>query len=893
MFAFPSPKFDEDEYFRTFGTLIENASPSVVVVYPELEAKVAATLDGGERSIQLCTPQRLVETSGYAPAIRESGAIAFLQYSSGTTGVKKGVAITHRAALAQIDRYAAAIQLDERDLIATWLPLYHDMGLVACCLLPFVTGVPVLAMAPHRWVRSPMLLLHLIGQHRATLCWLPNFAYNFLARNIMARELEWLDLSSLRAVVNCSEPVMASSHEAFVERFESRGFARRALATSYAMAETTFAVTSGGITTALVEDVVDRDALAQGHAAPVPATDPRAVRLVSSGRPIADTRVRIVSAQGRPLADRAVGEIVVESPSLFSGYFGHANGAADPIGGQFRTGDLGYLADGELYVTGRLKDLVIVAGRNLAPHDIEAAVSDIPGVVAGRAVAFGLSDEREGTERLVIVAETELTDPAHREALQREIVARVSAQTDVAPGDVRLVAPRWLRKSTSGKIARDRNRQRYLAELATLSATDVQASDARRGIVENTLDRALRCVRTVLAGAGRPGAQSIGPDDRLVTTGLVDSLLLVSLIVEAEQAFGITVPPTHLDIGHFDSARRLAALACELGTGTPEALQNVNAVWAMDDRDKACERFLQHAQDVDLLVLGSSKAMHLAASVAREFGYTAFNFWLQNARAEDWLAALRFALHHGAPLSTLILLMDVEGLSNAAAVDVRLTESRHLAPYIREVELEARAAPAPAAASDRFNTIFVQYKLGQHEPWAWALSGVNYAVTDRVHEPGAAPLDRSPRALADPHDSDAAYALRMRDFTRLDPRRLEDLRELLQICARRGIHVHCCISPVHAELDAFLAAHTSYHARLDDLAAVLAAWRQPGLTFHDTRVPSLYGGARDDFNDAAHIGYASSDALMRFILDGARAATGAQAAIGSADYRTTAKEPRP
>ena len=282
----------------------------------------------------------------------------------------------------------------------------------------------------------------------------------------------------------------------------------------------------------------------------------------------------------------------------------------------------------------------------------------------------------------------------------------------------------------------------------------------------SSLDLAVDCIRRVLAAAGRSGVRHIGPDDRIVSTGLLDSLLLVSMIVEAEKAFGITIPPTLLDIGHFDTARRLASLASELGTRTPEALQNANAVWAMDDRDKACERFVQHASSVDLLLLGSSKAMHLSGTVARELGRKAFNFWLQNARAEDWLAAFRFALDRGAPLRAVVLLMDVEAHTNAADIDVRLAESTHRRPYHRQARANVSGATATSAQSDtrtasdstadRFQTIFVQYKLGQHEPWAWALSGVNYAVTERVHEPGAPPMDRTPRVLADPHDSDAA-----------------------------------------------------------------------------------------------------------------------------------------
>lgn len=498
MFAFPSPKFDEREYFRTFGALIDNAAPALIVSYPELAPRIRAAL-GGRDGVPppVCTPADLADVHHVPAPSASSDDIAFLQYSSGTTGTKKGVAVTHRAALWQIDTYARAILLNERDVIASWLPLYHDMGLVACCLLPFATGTPVVAMSPHDWVRAPMLLLHMIGRYQATLCWLPNFAYSFMAKNIMDRELEWMNLSSLRGVVNCSEPLMADSHRAFRARFEGRGLRPAALATSYAMAENTFAVTSGGFGEEVPEDVVDRDALARGLAVPVSPSGARATVLVSSGRPLPDTTVRIRSRDGRVLPERTVGEIAVSSPSLFSGYFGNAAATAAVLNdGVFRTGDLGYLADGHLYVTGRLKDLLIIAGRNVYPHDVEEAVNDAPGVIPGRVAAFGVQDAVRGTERLVVLAETAVDDVGERRRMRREIVAKVAGRIDAAPADVRLVPPRWLVKSTSGKMARDRNRERYLEELRVMTAGEGAGEATEVMALEVTdLDRALRCVR--------------------------------------------------------------------------------------------------------------------------------------------------------------------------------------------------------------------------------------------------------------------------------------------------------------------------------------------------------------------------------------------------------------
>jgi acyl-CoA synthetase (AMP-forming)/AMP-acid ligase II len=399
----------------------------------------------------------------YTPTGEE---IAFLQHSSGTTGLQKGVALSHRAVLNQLTSYSEVIGLNGRDVVVSWLPLYHDMGLIAGFLLPLVAGIPLVLMSPFDWVRHPALLFRGIDSYRGTLCWLPNFAYNHSARRIRERDLAGLSAESMRLFINCSEPVRAESHEMFLERFGAIGVQREMLGVSYAMAENTFAVTQTEPGWPVRLDVVDQAALEElGEAVLVEEGRVGAVVKVSCGRPIPGTEIRIVNNVGEPVAERQVGEVAVRSNCMLSGYYKRPD--LQPFqDGWYLTGDRGYLAAGELFVIGRSKDLIINAGKNIYPQDIEAIVNEVPGVHAGRVVVFGVPDEREGTELIVVVAEVEANilgvDTAERKEINRRIRQEVARRSMVSAAYVTLVEPRWLLKTSSGKIARGANREKWL-----------------------------------------------------------------------------------------------------------------------------------------------------------------------------------------------------------------------------------------------------------------------------------------------------------------------------------------------------------------------------------------------------------------------------------------------
>jgi acyl-CoA synthetase (AMP-forming)/AMP-acid ligase II len=335
-------------------------------------------------------------------------------------------------------------------------------------------------MSPFEWVRGPHRLLQAVSRYGGTVAWLPNFAYNFCAQKIRDDDLTGCDLSSWRAVINCSEPVRWRSHQLFSNRFRPLGLRERALATCYAMAENVFAVTQGGIDGPVAVDEIDLAELARsGTARSVPAGE--GFRMLSSGRPLADTEVRIVDVEKKPLPDRRLGEIALQSQCLLTGYYHRPDLTEQAFHeGWYLTGDLGYRAEGELYVTGRRKELIIVGGKNVYPQDLEELSSDVPGVHPGRVVAFGVFNEDLGTEDVVVVAEADDPDPDARRRMAEGIRSSVARGSDVVVRYVRMVDPRWLIKTSSGKLARQANRDKYLGEQEEKPAPSMRDLSAER-----------------------------------------------------------------------------------------------------------------------------------------------------------------------------------------------------------------------------------------------------------------------------------------------------------------------------------------------------------------------------------------------------------------------------
>lgn len=408
-----------------------------------------------------CGPDEQERELDVARVSCDPDAIAFLQHSSGTTALKKSVALTHRQVVAQITAYQKAIGMQVGETIVSWLPLYHDMGLIACLILPMLCGAHVVMMSPFAWVRKPSILLDFIELYHGDYCWMPNFAFNLLAITKPAHK-SWR-LEHVKAFINCSEPCKADTFRRFLDSLAASGVGPNQLQVCYAMAETVFAVTQ----TKLCEPVVPLTVKAPQYVdrrGEVCCSSDSALSFLPAGAPIDGLRVQIFDDNRAPVtAEGIIGEIGVSGEPLFDGYYGrHEETQRRRIGGWHLTGDLGFFQKGNLYVTGRKNDLIIVRGKKFHAFDIEHVVSRVAGIKPGRSVAFSLDNEENGTEDCVVVAETESSVAAEsRQRLRAAVRKAVYDGLGLLLSDVHLAPARWIIKTTSGKVSRHLNAEKY------------------------------------------------------------------------------------------------------------------------------------------------------------------------------------------------------------------------------------------------------------------------------------------------------------------------------------------------------------------------------------------------------------------------------------------------
>jgi 1-acyl-sn-glycerol-3-phosphate acyltransferase len=461
----PFRRAQVEDHLRRQAGILRNAEAGFLIVADEIKPV-------GSLLLGLVRPLRHVLTLGEAcgtdavvaalPARAET--MALIQYTSGSTGDPKGVVLTHANLLANIRAMGQAIEASSAtDRFVSWLPLYHDMGLIGAWLACLYYGVPTLIMPPLAFLAEPLRWLRAVTEHRATLTAAPNFAYELCLKSIRDEELASLDLSSLRMCMNGAEPVNPSTIRRFSERFARCGFRPEAMSPVYGLAEDSVGVAFPPMRRGPVIDRIEREAFSLRHVA-VPAADDDAAALefVACGRPLPRHQVRIIDEAGRELPERREGRLQFRGPSATKGYFHNPERTAALLDGDWiDSGDRAYIAGGDIYVTGRIKDMIIRAGRNIYPHELEDVVGGIDGVRKGGVAAFAATDARGGTEKLVVMAETRLTDPGKRETLRARIIEASQRLLDLPPDDIALVPPRTVPKTSSGKVRRSAAREVY------------------------------------------------------------------------------------------------------------------------------------------------------------------------------------------------------------------------------------------------------------------------------------------------------------------------------------------------------------------------------------------------------------------------------------------------
>ena len=460
----PFRRAQVEDHLRRQAGILRNAGASLLIIGSEIR-------NVGQLMLGLCEDLRCVETvqalsrAGSIEQIVPAGpeTIALIQYTSGSTGDPKGVALTHANLLANIRAMGEALDASSADVFVSWLPLYHDMGLIGAWLGTLHYGVPTIIMPPLAFLADPGRWLRAMGRHRATLSAAPNFAFELCCKNVRDEDIKGLDLSSLKMLVNGAEPVSPATIERFTARFAKFGFQPEALAPVYGLAENSVGLTFPPIGRGPIVDKVQRPALSRdGDAKMADPGDATALQFVACGRPIEGHEVRIVDEASAELPERTEGRLQFKGPSATRGYFRNDEKTKALFDGEWlESGDRAYIASGDVFITGRIKDMIIKAGRNIYPHELEELVGGVDGVRKGCVAAFPSKSGGADTERLVLLVETRLTEPDAIDALRSRIVEVAKMQLDIAPDEVVLAPPHTVPKTSSGKLRRSAARTLY------------------------------------------------------------------------------------------------------------------------------------------------------------------------------------------------------------------------------------------------------------------------------------------------------------------------------------------------------------------------------------------------------------------------------------------------
>ncbi|WP_128429546.1 non-ribosomal peptide synthetase/type I polyketide synthase [Streptomyces cyaneus] len=496
----------------------------------------------------------------HSPPCRDAQDLAFLQFSSGSTGTPKGVELTHEAVLANLRQIRAAMAITSDDVVATWMPYFHDMGLIGTHLVPMAARLKQVRLEPLTFAKRPTRWLEAVARHRATLLSAANFALALATRRVPAGTWAGLDLSSVRLMLVGAEPIAPRVWREFTARAGAAGLDARAMLPVYGLAEATLAVTVPPLGEIAEPLRLDRKALSRGRAVPA-EPGPDAVELMDLGRPVPDCEIRVTDDSGKPLGDRRVGHIEVRGPQVARGYHRAPEASAAAFcGGWLRTGDLGFLSGGRLCVTGRHKDVVFVGGRTFHAPDLEETVAATPGLPGGTVAAIGSTDPDAGSDRVVVFVQWARLAPAAAVAVLDAAAARV--RQALGHDDVRVLPlpPGAFPRTTSGKLRRAVMRARF--EAGAYAAIEERLSAARaeglhaptggsparqegRG-PQGPVPRSRRDVEDVVRGIWARtldlAPADIDPDVRFFALG-GSSLKAMAVLAGIEDAFSVAVEP--------------------------------------------------------------------------------------------------------------------------------------------------------------------------------------------------------------------------------------------------------------------------------------------------------------------------------------------------------------
>ena len=453
----------EDHLHRHSG-ILNNCVATILITMPEAKA-VARLLKSQVLSLrEVVTLEDLCSvTAVYLRPSISPDDIAFLQYTSGSTGNPKGVVLTHNNLLANIRAMGEAVEATPDDIFVSWLPLYHDMGLIGAWLGSMYFAMLLVVMSPLSFLSRPERWLWAIHQYRGTLSASPNFGFEFCLLRLEDEAIAGLDLSSWRLAFNGAEPVSAESIDGFIDRFQAFGFKAEAMMPVYGLAECSVGLAFPPLHRKPVIDRIKRDEFSQsGQAVPAEPADKTALQFVACGHALSGHQIRIVDIDGKELPERQQGGLLFRGPSVTSGYYRNPQATQSLfVGDWLDSGDLAYIAEGDVFITGRHKDVIIRAGRNIYPPEVEEVVGNIEGIRKGCVVAFAARDRRYSTERLVILAETRITDQKILQSLKNQISEISSDLIGLPPDEVILAPPHTVLKTSSGKVRRSSCRELY------------------------------------------------------------------------------------------------------------------------------------------------------------------------------------------------------------------------------------------------------------------------------------------------------------------------------------------------------------------------------------------------------------------------------------------------